>query len=198
MKKILPIIAISMLITACSGNQKANENNFKQAIRKYETQHPLCLAMPLAVDNENIFLGQPIIRIEHSKTLDKNTIRQMEVLNKADIYKKQKSEKINGNHVSVYKLTDKGAKYADKTRPLLCVANLNVERIKWFSQPTADNGLYVSHVSFSGKYKLHSWADKLLKINNDDTYKLLQQPVDAQTVLVLTNKGWIDNREVSK
>ncbi|MBR6026503.1 MAG: hypothetical protein IK065_02765 [Neisseriaceae bacterium] len=201
-KKILPFIVISLLLSACNNHQTAGDRNFKQALNKYNQQHPECRTIPLInEDNSNISLGNDVIRISRTDSagnkINQKALKQMQLLKKAGIYKQNKDDASSDGKVSVAVFVlNKDAKNKYKSKQL-CIGTIKVKEIKWFSQPTNDKGLVVSKVAYAGEYQLYKWSERLLKETQPDMYDKLKQPVNAQSTLVLTNKGWLDIREVN-
>ncbi|MBR5675481.1 MAG: hypothetical protein IKX14_03450 [Neisseriaceae bacterium] len=208
MKKITFISLIAAVtLTACGNDGKQNEQAIKQAIENYNATHPLCMAVIPAVESgvTNV-LGSDLVRFVkmdgNGKRVNTQAVKQMSVLTNAGLYKKRKDEKSpeigKKAWVSVYELTEKGKKFTqgEMGNRELCVGSLSVQKVEWFSEPTADNGLTISRVSYQGKYRLHKWAEKALSLGNASVYKNLSQPTTQQAAVVKTNKGWIDIREV--
>ncbi len=201
-KKMLPFIVLSLLLSACNNNQTANDRNFRQALNKYNEQHPECRTIPLInEDNANISLGNDVIRISRTDSagnkINQKALKQMQLLKKAGIYKQNKDDSTSDGKVSVAVFVlNKDAKNKHKNKQL-CIGTIKVKEVKWFSQPTNDKGLVVSKVAYGGEYKLYKWSDRLLKETQPDLYDKFKQPVNAQSTLVLTNKGWLDIREVN-
>lgn len=199
----------AVTLTACGNDSKQNDKAIKKAIEDYNNAHPLCMAVIPAVESgvTNV-LGSDMVRFVkvdgNGKRINSQAVKQMGVLTKAGIYKKRKDEKSpeNGKKawVASYELTEKGRQFTrgEMGSRQLCVGNLSVQNIQWFSDPTADNGLTVSRVSYQGKYRLHKWAEKTLAAGSSSVYQNLSQPSVSQAVVVKTNKGWIDLREVKR
>lgn len=209
MKKTITLLTVSALVlTACGGNKTQDDKQILKAIDTYHSQNPLCMAMPPAIDSGTAnVLGSETVRFlktdANGKRMNSNAVKQMSVLTKAGMYRQRKDEKSpdigKKAWVAVYELTDKGAKFTTGNwgNRQLCLGTLMVADIDWYSQPTADKGLTVSRVSYHGKYRLHKWANKLLKASNNPQLEHdLTQPAPMQAVVVKTNKGWIDMREV--
>ena len=206
MKKTLTLLLSStLLLSACGASSQYDDKHIKQAIEDYNSTHPLCMAVIPAVESgmTNV-LGSDVVRFVKvdgkGKRVNTDAVKQMTALTNAGLYKKQKDEKDNNigkkSWVAVYHLTEKGQKFTDNTMGTrhLCVGTLAVQDVKWFSEPTADRGVTITHVAYQGKYHLYKWAEKVLTHGNSSLYKNLSQPIQSQTVLVKTNKGWIDAR----
>ncbi|MDO5685966.1 MAG: hypothetical protein Q4G42_01000 [Neisseria sp.] len=203
-KRLFLLSCTALLLAACSDNQQASDANLKSAIDAYNQAHPLCLPMsPMGEGFRGGVFGDPSIRIVRAdlngKSINKQALKQMEVLEKEGVYDRQKDEAGSAKaRVAVFTLSDKGKGYftGSATNPQLCIGTTRVKKIQWFSQPTAHNGLTVSRVAYEGEYELHKWAKKLLKAADSETPISLNQTVSAQTTLVQTNKGWLDIREL--
>ncbi|MBR7002905.1 MAG: hypothetical protein IKI11_09630 [Neisseriaceae bacterium] len=208
MKKMIFIsLLAAVTLTACGNDGKQSDKAIKKAIEDYNNAHPLCMAVIPAIDSgvTNV-LGSDTVRFTkidvNGKRINTKAVKQMTALTKAGLYKKHKDEKRpdlgKKVWVSSYELTPKGRQFVrgEMNNRELCVGNLSVQNIQWFSAPTADNGLTVSRVSYQGKYRLHKWAEKVLADSSSQLHQNLSQPVVSQAVVVQTNKGWIDLREV--
>ena len=208
MKKIISISLIAALaLTACGNNNKAQDKTIKKAIEDYHAAHPLCMALPPAIDNglTNV-LGNDSVRFlktdANGKRINTTAVKQMSILTSAGIYKKGKDIKQpeigKKAWLAVYDLTEKGKQYTrnEQGNHALCIGTLSVKEIKWYSDPTADNGVTVTRVAYQGKYRLHKWAEKILQLGNAKLHSDLGKITEAQAVLVKTNKGWIDKREL--
>ncbi len=200
------LLTATTLLAACSGSQKASDSNFKKAISAYNQSHPLCLPISPATDDmSGGVIGQETVRIVRTdaagKPTNKNALKQMGILDKEGVYDQQKDEEADGykSYYAVFTLTDKGKKYfvGPANNPHLCIGTTRVKKINWFSLPTGDNGLTVSHVSYRGQHDLHKWAKKLLQAGNPEVIDSLDEEINMQSTLVLTNKGWLDSRELN-
>ena len=211
MKKIISVCLLATLtLTACHNNDsKQDEKRILQAINAHHSEHPLCMVLPPAIDNGvTQMLGSDTVRFMKTdgtgKRINTNAVKQMSVLTKAGIYRKRRDEKNPSlgkkAWFEIYELTEKGTQFitGNTNNRQLCIGSLTANNIQWYSQPTADNGLTVSRVSYQGRYHLHKWASKLLKIGNPQLLHNLSQPSEMQAVVIKTNKGWIDKREIQE
>lgn len=208
MNKNIALLTLSLcLLTACHKQQ--DEKQILQAINAYHSNHPLCMALPPAIDNGvTHILGSETVRFlktdADGKRINTNAIKQMTTLTKAGIYRKRKDEKnpeIGKKAWSaVYELTEKGAKFTtgEVGNRQLCLGSMTANKVQWYSEPTADQGLTVSRVSYQGTYHLHKWAKQLLHTSNPKLLENLSHSSDLQATVMKTNKGWIDVREVKQ
>lgn len=211
MKKLL-LIGAALALGACSSQDDTTEH-MQQAINDASRFNQVCLPYTLDVqhraDNESkahSLLGAPEIKLlkrqPDGKRANPEAIRQMDKLVHAGLYEEQKEEKGEASEQGeaprylVYRLTEQGK---EKIRlghhgALLCVGTAKVEKINYFTEPTAHRGYTVSQVSYTAKIVPEKWAKSLLK--DDDALKAFNHSVERSATLVKTNNGWRDIREL--
>lgn len=210
MKKI-SVLAVSMLLAACGGKQEASNHNFTEAIDDFAKNDKVCLAVNLMLDNaqggmnNTVALGNKEIRIARKNSdgdkVNKTALKQMDILTDADLYEKGKDATlvVNGGKdipQAVYYRTSKGEDNVQNTAQgsMLCLGTQKVDKIVLFTEPTPANGMTISKVVYDAKLVPEKWAEKLLKTTDENWWKSMQEPQRRAAVLVLTDKGWKDER----
>lgn len=210
MKKI-SVLAVSLLLAACGGKQEASNHNFTEAIDDFAKNDKVCLAVNLMLDNaqggmnNTVALGNKEIRIARKNNdgdkVNKTALKQMDILTDADLYEKGKDATltVNGGKdipQAVYYRTSKGEDNVQNTAQgsMLCLGTQKVDKIVLFTEPTPANGMTISKVVYDAKLIPEKWAEKLLKTTDENWWKSMQEPQRRAAVLVLTDKGWKDER----
>ncbi|PIT32832.1 hypothetical protein [Snodgrassella alvi] len=210
MKKI-SVLAVSLLLAACGGKQEASNHNFTEAIDDFAKNDKVCLAVNLMLDNaqggmnNTVALGNKEIRIARKNSdgdkVNKTALKQMDILTDAYLYEKGKDATlvVNGGKdipQAVYYRTSKGEDNVQNTAQgsMLCLGTQKVDKIVLFTEPTPANGMTISKVVYDAKLVPEKWAEKLLKTTDENWWKSMQEPQRRAAVLVLTDKGWKDER----
>lgn len=210
MKKI-SVLAVSLLLAACGGKQEASNHNFTEAIDDFAKSDKVCLAVNLMLDNaqggmnNTVALGNKEIRIARKNSdgdkVNKTALKQMDILTDADLYEKGKDATltVNGGKdipQAVYYRTSKGEDNVQNTAQgsMLCLGTQKVDKIVLFTEPTPANGMTISKVVYDAKLVPEKWAEKLLKTTDENWWMSMQKPQRRAAVLVLTDKGWKDER----
>lgn len=210
MKKI-SVLAVSLLLAACGGKQEASNHNFTEAIDDFAKNDKVCLVVNLMLDNaqggmnNTVALGNKEIRIARKNSdgdkVNKTALKQMDILTDADLYEKGKDAAlvVNGGKdipQAVYYRTSKGEDNVQNTAQgsMLCLGTQKVDKIVLFTEPTPANGMTISKVVYDAKLVPEKWAEKLLKTTDENWWKSMQEPQRRAAVLVLTDKGWKDER----
>lgn len=211
MKKISLLFAASLLLAACSGRQEASNSNFTDAINEFGKNDKVCLAVNLVLDNAQgginnmITLGNKEIRIARKNSdgekVNKTALKQMDILADADLYEQGKDVTLTVNGgpdipQAVYYRTSKGeANVLNSAQgSLLCLGTQKVDKIVLFTEPTPANGMTISKVIYDAKLVPEKWAENLIKTTDENWWKSLQEPQRRAAILVLTDKGWKDER----
>ena len=211
MKKISLLFAASLLLAACSGRQEASNSNFTDAINEFGKNDKVCLAVNLVLDNAQgginnmITLGNKEIRIARKNSdgekVNKTALKQMDILEDADLYEQGKDVTLTVNGgpdipQAVYYRTSKGeANVLNSAQgSLLCLGTQKVDKIVLFTEPTPANGMTISKVVYDAKLVPEKWAENLIKTTDENWWKSLQEPQRRAAILVLTDKGWKDER----
>jgi hypothetical protein len=207
----MSVLVISLILAGCGGKQEANQSNFSEAINEFAKNDHVCLPVNLILDNvengskSNPAVGASEIRItlknSNGDRVNKTAVEQMDILIDADVYQQGKNEDFqlpNGKKlpVAVYRLSDKAKDkiVTSSQNSLLCLGTQQVEKITLFTEPTPANGVTVSKVVYDAKLVPEKWAEKLLKKTDENWWKSLKEPQRRTAVLVLTDKGWKDER----
>lgn len=210
MKKI-SILAVSMLLAACGGKQEASKNNFTEAINEFAKNDKVCMAVNLVLDNAQgsmsnmVTLGSKEIRIAKKNSdgdkINKTALKQMEILTDADLYEKGKDTTLTVDGKpdiaqAVYYRTAKAEANMlyNAQGSLLCLGTQKVDKIVLFTEPTPANGVTITKVVYDAKFVPEKWAEHLLKTTDENWWKTLQEPQRRTAILVLTDKGWKDER----
>lgn len=210
MKKI-SILAVSMLLAACGGKQEASKNNFTEAINEFAKNDKVCMAVNLVLDNAQgsmsnmVTLGSKEIRIAKKNSdgdkINKTALKQMEILTDADLYEKGKDTTLTVDGKpdiaqAVYYRTAKAeANMLNNAQgSMLCLGTQKVDKIVLFTEPTPANGVTITKVVYDAKFVPEKWAEHLLKTTDENWWKTLQEPQRRTAILVLTDKGWKDER----
>ena len=210
MKKI-SVLAVSLLLAACGGKQEASNHNFTEAIDDFAKNDKVCLVVNLMLDNaqggmnNTVALGNKEIRIARKNSdgdkVNKTALKQMDILTDADLYEKGKDATltVNGGKdipQAVYYRTSKGEDNVQNTAQgsMLCLGTQKVDKIVLFTEPTPANGMTISKVVYDAKLVPEKWAEKLLKTTDENWWMSMQKPQRRAAVLVLTDKGWKDER----
>lgn len=211
MKKISLLFAASLLLAACSGRQEASNSNFTDAINEFGKNDKVCLAVNLVLDNAQgginnmITLGNKEIRIARKNSdgekVNKTALKQMDILTDADLYEQGKDVTLTVNGgpdipQAVYYRTSKGeANVLNSAQgSLLCLGTQKVDKIVLFTEPTPANGMTISKVVYDAKLVPEKWAENLIKTTDENWWKSLHEPQRRAAILVLTDKGWKDER----
>ena len=155
--------------------------------------------------NNTVALGNKEIRIARKNSdgdkVNKTALKQMDILTDADLYEKGKDATlvVNGGKdipQAVYYRTSKGEDNVQNTAQgsMLCLGTQKVDKIVLFTEPTPANGMTISKVVYDAKLVPEKWAEKLLKTTDENWWKSMQEPQRRAAVLVLTDKGWKDER----
>lgn len=211
MKKISLLFVASLLLAACSGKQEASNSNFTDAINEFGKNDKVCMAVNLVLDNAQgginnmITLGNKEIRIARKNSdgekVNKTALKQMDILTDADLYEQGKDVTLTVNGgpdipQAVYYRTSKGeANVLNSAQgSLLCLGTQKVDKIVLFTEPTPANGMTISKVVYDAKLVPEKWAENLIKTTDENWWKSLQEPQRRAAILVLTDKGWKDER----
>ncbi len=207
----MSILVLSLLLVGCGGKHEANQSNFSNAINEFGKNDHVCLPVNLMLDNiengakNNISVGTQEIKItiknSNGDKVNKTALNQMDALVEAKVYEQGKQEELqlqNGKKlpVAVYYLSDKAKDKIVNTSQstLLCLGTQKVDKIVLFTEPTPANGVTVSKVVYDAKLVPEKWSEKLLKTTDENWWKSLNEPQRRTAVLVLTDKGWKDER----
>lgn len=202
------ILTMCFLMSSCSNQQKANNKNFTKAINDYITQEKVCYPLELIlqdnVTGSPVFLGSHQIKIVRKnvekESINQNSLAQMDILVKADLYKKENDENLKVNDsdipVAVFQRTQAGDTKVlnNNDIPWLCLGKQKVDSIVLFTEPSPYEGMMVSQVVYKSKLMPEGWAEKLLSKRDDNWKNILSESRRKSAILILTNQGWKDKR----
>jgi hypothetical protein len=201
------IAAGALLLTGCADKKAANEANFKAAVEEAVKAQSVCMQFSRIFDPTS---GIPVDLPPTSHPSDDAVLAQADTLLKAladlqlvtlqVVHKPEPGPfgRANAPYITV-KVTDKGKPYAKNVgrMPSLCFGRLVVDSVDRFSAPTSMMGHTVSEVHYSYHVEdLPDWAhDPRLVAEDAELRQLLRTKQQSdKTVLVLTDKGWEDQR----
>lgn len=209
MKKILAMGTV-LALAACGGDN--TQSQMQQAINDAAKWNQVCIPYSLQVEQlapqtsplEGVFGAnevQILTRDANKKRVNDKAEAQMKQLVSAGLYDSDKEKKIgegdNIQRVSVYRLTERGREFI-RTTPhgsLLCVGTMRAEKINYYTEPTAFKGYTMSQVAYDAKMQPENWAKSLLR-SDERSQELLKGGVRKNAMLVKTNDGWRDIREL--
>ena len=98
----------------------------------------------------------------------------------------------------MYKLTRKGTEQVrgGEAEPRFCIGLQKVEKINWYTEPASSNGMTVARVSYKARMEPEKWAEKLIRAGGGNM-PFDNKAAEQTAVLVKTNKGWKDMRELN-
>lgn len=210
MMKQIWVMGAALALAACGGDN--TKEQMKQAINGTGEWRKMCVPYVLSVEQalpemsrlEGMFGANEIrflIRDANKKRVNEQAEKQMEQLVRANVYDKEKEQKIGEGQqiqrVAVYRLTEHGRDVIRATPHggTLCVGWIQAQKINYYTEPTAVNGYTVSQVSYEAKLVPEKWATSLLK--SEPQYKnWLKETASQNATLVKTNDGWRDIREL--
>ena len=196
----ITLIAVAVLLTACSDPKAANEKNFKIAIQKRLDQ-----AYPTCYINANF----PATLSEHDPYRNKSAFKALAAAGLLSEKEESKEVKEWGRTRtvvgSVFNLTEEGKKFyqpdAIKNNGLgeavggFCFGKATVKEITEFTEPADAMGARASQVSYTYEVsELPAWAKlpetiaAITKLKPDVASD--KMPIKSRDVLVLTNNGW--------
>jgi hypothetical protein len=177
------------LLSACSDQKSANENNFVAAINAYFADKPVCL--PAVQYPAEIVVG----------AFGEGRLRAFDALVGAGLLNREELRRPAANlgeqrdgpevHTIRYMLADKGRKSLSDRG--WCYGVRKVVKIVRFTEPTDAFGARVSEVLYAYSYAgVPDWAKNNAVIA---AFPQLQEvsaaePPQERVVLVLTNQGW--------
>ena len=216
MKKTVSFAILSAiaLLSACSGSSnKADKSAFEKAINQYAEKTGVCLPVVLNIrdsqgveSHANTTVGEPVIQVAekdiNGEKINREALSQIDVLEEEGFYKETDSTTVpsaSGKDIKIrqYELTEKGNAQTQPNQhgPLFCIGKQTVEKINWFTEPTPNNGVTISKVSYEAEFKPEGWAKKLLDDDSGNWQQIARNQSQTAT-LVQTNDGWRDIREL--
>ncbi|MBE2994242.1 hypothetical protein IFR23_19820 [Sphingomonas sp. CFBP 13603] len=209
-----------VLLAGCSNPKKASEGNFEKAINAYLEKKPMCINAPTSTtkatghDDDRTpypaYVAMPTASAGQSNFEDR--IRSFDALVKAGLASTSTGtidtkgswgsadEKLA---VKIYNLTEDGKKAFVKSpdgNPYgseFCYGTPVVDEVTQFTEPSDAFGAMFSSVAYTYHVKDQaSWATNPAMI---EAFPSLKQAtgdkLEGKTTVVLTNNGWVDNRD---
>jgi len=208
---VLTLIVLSLL-GACSNEKEATESNFKKAAQaNFDVEGPPCYfitRMPAPMDQSDKASNDKLLALKEAGLLEAKKAAKITVYG---IFDKPREEYAPG-----FELTEEGKKYfkegVDEALigpPLggFCFGKREVVEITNFTEPKDLNGRHFAEVHY--KYKitdLPDWAKKPEIYNafekdnhgQESLKKALDSeraPIKKSDMFILTNKGWMHNKQ---
>ncbi|CAE6956332.1 hypothetical protein [Paraburkholderia domus] len=201
------IMAGALLLTACADRNAANEANFKVAIAEAVKHNTPCLQID---GGFSMAEGIPVLIVTPANPSDEVVLAQKPLVKALAnlglvtlhvVHKPQPGMFGRTYQAPFIKvdLTDKGKPYARNIEgmPSLCFGRYAVDSVDRFSQPASLLGQTVSEAQYSYHLEdLPDWAhDPQLLAQSAWLQQFVASPTHAgKATLVLTNKGWEDER----
>lgn len=203
-RNFLLAISISALFVACSDKKDANKSNFKTAINNYIEKDCIDIgsrySFPLEIEN-NAFKKDEIARLGSLEKVGllKSTSKQIK-----DKYSRV-AKLVDGFE---YELTDFGKqvfveeanRYGGGKYLKLCAGKYKVTEVINFTEPADMFGVKMSQVNFKKEaIDVPEWAFELVKEEEFEyASKRISKDIDDDIVLILTNDGWVTEKEFKK
>lgn len=202
-RNILLVISISALFVACSDKKDANKSNFKTAINNYIDKKCIDIGsnynFPLEIE-KNDFRKSQLDSLE-KVGLIKSTEKQIEL----KLMFGNKTKLVDGFE---YELTDLGKQaFVEKNGTFggkyfnLCVGKYKVTEVTNFTEPADMFGVKMSQVNYKKEaIDVPAWAFELVKEKEFEyaTKQISKDIKDDKIVLILTNDGWVTEKEFKK
>lgn len=203
---LIAVFAILFLISGCSDSRSASESNFRESLDRYYEKKPFILELKY-VKKFPAKYRKSSLNTSKFEYLD--LFVETGLLNKS-LLSEDKSLGFLGNktiNYVKYELTDRGAElFREKVRKRLLdyvsgfvAGTVEVDEIKFFTEPSTMAGKTVSEVKYSVKVDLYDeFGDSKELLNRSE---LLDSAIKnrlplRKSVLVLTNTGWIHEKEI--
>lgn len=197
------VLGMVLGLAGCGSKNEISVKDVENALAQSPRFQAVCVPFALDIESGNIneaILGNETVRFlsrsPNGKRANSVAAKQMDYLVDADIYDDKgvvrEGEGESAVRYYTYHLTDKGRRaFIDSPNGhLLCIGQLKVEKVNYYTEPTPANGITMSQVSYEAKIKTESWARKLLK--DSPYHQGLTQPETRKITLVKTNQGWLD------
>lgn len=196
--RMLALLPLAALLSACGDNQEASEGNFRAALQDdIGNMGPaVCLEapaprMPFVIDKR--------AAREHPGLADR--VKRADALAKAGLLERE--DMSDGRQR--YKLTDEGRELYAREQGLeqggFCFGKVRIEGIDSFTPAQAiDGGYTVSHVRYSYRIDdLPSWAEEgSLHKAYKGGLEGLEDTQHKRAMMILTNKGWQTERRFAE
>lgn len=196
--------SLVFLLSACGGDS-VSSSELKKAINSTAQNQRVCLPYQLNVEHrlpdekaEFSQFGATEIRLlkrqADGSRANTQAIKQMDNLVKAGLYKRGKEEKSQSVRYETYHLTERASDYirSGYHGNVLCMGTRYAEKINYYTEPTAYNGLTMMKVSYQASVKPEKWARALFE--KEESRQIFNQEKETSITLVKTNEGWRDIR----
>ena len=206
-KRGAAIVAGALLLTACADKNAASEANFKVAIAQAVKDQEPCLQIDGAF---NMADGIPVLIVTPAHPSDDVVLAQKPLLKALanlglitlHVVHKPQPGLFGATYQAPFikvDLTDKGKPYGKNVEgmPSLCFGHYAIDSVDRFSQPASLLGQTVSEAQYTYHVEdLPDWAhDPQLLAQSAWLRQFVGSPTHSQkATLVLTNKGWEDER----
>ncbi len=221
---LIATLLLAIALVGCSNPKEANESNFEAALNARLERNPFCLPLPSMTDDKKYLFTLNLSEARDTKLAASQNMQRLEpymslvtsdILSVSDINFEQRSWGSSRRvKAKGFNLTDKGnsflkpleetkADIGDKIdgapqRREICFGRGKVLEIGGFTEPADMMGYRVSRVSFT--YHVPDMADwaktPALQSYNGNIKLLLAEKVENQAYLVLTDKGWVHEKDM--
>ena len=200
----ITLLALALLLSACSDPKAASTGNFKVAIQKMlDGAYPKCFVQatfPKTIDNNYDFSLKELNALTTAGLLS-HKVETQEIEEKVGWVNSRVQKKTLVK--SVYSLTEEGQKFyrpADevkKTKGGFCFGKATVNEVTEFTEPADAGGVRSSRVTYTYQISdIPAWAKQpevLAAIGGRLTgaVEAEKTPAKDMDMLVLTNNGWV-------
>lgn len=209
---------IAALLTACGSAKDASEGNFKKIIDAHYAKD--CIAVQpdggFGVDSETFPVTIELEPVKHPNQAERNAekLAQFEALAKAGLLS-VKDTQVQGKgglwghqgqmlDAKEYALTDAGrASYQETERTRarktgeFCAGHYAVDAIKRFTEPGSLGPYTASEVSYTySPQNVPAWANNpAVRAAIPQLDRQLQERQEGRAVMILTNEGWVHEKD---
>ena len=203
------IVAGTLWMAGCSDRNEANEANFKAAITEGVKAEKACLSL----DGPPADLSQGIpVFLAQGHPSDAQVVAQKPLLKALSevglvtlhvVYREQPGLPMFGAYKEPCIKVDVSARakpyFQNRPRggPSLCFGRFVVDSVDRFSQPSSETGQTVSQVEYTGHLEdFPDWTHAPELTAQSKWLREITAPrkITVKAVVVLTNKGWEDER----
>lgn len=213
-------LSAALALAACGSSKDASTGNFERIINDHYAKDCI-LVRPdggLGVSFDGFPVTIELDEVKHPNQAERNErkLAQFEALAKAGLLsvedavveRKQRwgnaTEKVS---TKVYTLTDAGQKDYRETesgsalrgkKAGFCVGHYRVDEIKRFTEPGTFGPYTMSEVIYTYSPRdVPGWAnDSVVREAMPQLERVLQEQQDGKTAMVLTNEGWVHERDM--
>jgi len=195
MRRCLMVLAAVMVVAGCSDPKAANESNFKAAIQQHlDTVYPRCYVIAdFPYSTKGGFFN---------RSKEMGALAAVGVVSVKEIDSKEKSYELTELGKTSYK-ENAGTGFSGQKLSGLCFGKASVTAVTQFSEPAEILGHKVSQVNYEYTVSdLPDWAQTaqvqgaFAELKKDVQSK--DKPRKALDTVLLTNKGWVHERQFRK